>query len=145
METFFDGLHLRTGQVAERAGVNIQTLRYYERRGLIAEPERSPGGHRIYPPGTVALLGVIKAAQRLGFTLDEVADLIDTGRRGHPNPDLQERAKAKLAEVNARIADLRTIRTALEQVVAARCDSLTHCTCADCPLPFADLAEGDPR
>ncbi|WP_449066471.1 MerR family transcriptional regulator [Planomonospora algeriensis] len=145
METFFDGLHLRTGQVAERAGVNIQTLRYYERRGLIAEPERSPGGHRIYPPEVVALLGVIKAAQRLGFTLDEVADLIDTGRRGHPSPDLQERAKAKLAEVDARIADLRTIRTALEQVVAARCDSLTHCTCADCPLPFADLAEGDPR
>jgi DNA-binding transcriptional MerR regulator len=145
VETFFDGLHLRTGQVAERAGVNIQTLRYYERRGLIAEPERSPGGHRIYPPDTVALLGVIKAAQRLGFTLDEVADLIDTGRRGHPSPDLQERARAKLAEVSARITDLTTIRTALEQVVAAHCDSLTHCTCADCPLPFADLAEGDPR
>ncbi|GGK76843.1 MerR family transcriptional regulator [Planomonospora parontospora subsp. parontospora] len=143
METLFDGLHLRTGQVAERAGVNIQTLRYYERRGLIAEPGRSPGGHRIYPPETVALLGVIKAAQRLGFTLEEVADLIDTGRRGHPSPDLQERARAKLAEVDARINDLRTIRTALEQVVAARCDSLTDCTCADCPLPFAGLAHDE--
>jgi DNA-binding transcriptional MerR regulator len=143
MEVSFDGLHLRTGQVAERAGVNIQTLRYYERRGLIAEPERSPGGHRIYPPETITLLTVIKAAQRLGFTLEDVADLIDTGRRGHPTPDLQARAQAKIAEVDARIADLTTIRQALAQVVAARCDSLTHCTCPDCPLPFADLAHDE--
>ncbi|WP_327045713.1 MerR family transcriptional regulator [Microbispora sp. NBC_01189] len=90
---------LRTGQVAEQAGVNVQTLRYYERRGLIAEPARSPGGHRSYPPETIALLTVIKAAQRLGFTLEEVAELLDTGRRGHPTPDLRARAQAKIVEV----------------------------------------------
>ena len=84
---------LRTGEVAEAAGVNIQTLRYYERRGLIAEPARSPGGHRTYPPDTVVLLNVIKAAQRLGFTLDEVAELLDTGRRRHPSADLKQRAQ----------------------------------------------------
>ncbi|MDX3108113.1 MerR family transcriptional regulator [Nonomuraea angiospora] len=134
------GPYLRSGQVAERAGVNLQTLRYYERRGLIAEPARSPGGHRTYPPETVTLLTVIKAAQRLGFTLEEVAELIDTGRRGHPTPDLRERAQAKIAEVDARIADLTTIRHALSAVVSAGCNSLTHCTCPDCPLPFADLA-----
>ncbi|MEU9885905.1 MerR family transcriptional regulator [Sphaerisporangium sp. NPDC051011] len=134
--------YLRSGQVAEQAGVNIQTLRYYERRGLIAEPARSPGGHRAYPPETVTLLTVIKTAQRLGFSLEEVAELIDTGRRRHPTPDLRARAQAKIAEVDARIADLTTIRTALTQVVAAGCDSLTNCTCPDCPLPFADLAEG---
>ncbi|MEV6600049.1 MerR family transcriptional regulator [Actinoplanes sp. NPDC051346] len=141
------GRALRTGEVAERAGVNIQTLRYYERRGLIAEPDRSLGGHRTYPPDTVTLLGVIKAAQRLGFTLDEVAELLDTGRRGHPTPDLKARATAKIEEVERKIADLTTIRDALAQVVAAGCDSLTHCTCNDCPLPFAELAdpEGDPR
>jgi DNA-binding transcriptional MerR regulator len=77
------GPYLRSGQVAERAGVNQQTLRYYERRCLIAELRRSPGGHRAYPPETVTLLTVIKAAQRLAFTLEEVAELIDTGRRGH--------------------------------------------------------------
>jgi DNA-binding transcriptional MerR regulator len=143
MTAYGIGRRLRTGEVAERAGVNVQTLRYYERRGLIAEPDRSPGGHRSYPPDTVALLGVIKAAQRLGFTLDEVADLLDTGRRGHPTPDLQARATAKLAEIERRITDLDTIRAALAAVIAARCDSLTHCTCADCPLPYADLAEGD--
>lgn len=133
---------LRTGEVAQRAGVNVQTLRYYERRGLIAEPDRSPGGHRTYPPDTVALLGVIRAAQRLGFTLDEVADLLDTGRR-HPTPDLQEHARAKLAEIDRRIHDLQTIRAALTDVIDARCDSLTACTCSACPLPFAGLAEPD--
>jgi DNA-binding transcriptional MerR regulator len=131
--------------VAQRAGVNIQTLRYYERRGLIAKPRRSPGGHRTYPVDTVALLGVIKAAQRLGFTLDEVAELLDTSRRRHPTPDLQERALRKLAEVEQKLHDLEAIRDTLRQVVAARCDSLTHCTCADCPLPFADLVQGVTR
>ncbi len=136
-----DTAGLRTGEVAEQAGVNIQTLRYYERRGLLAEPARSSGGHRLYPPDTVALLNVIKAAQRLGFTLDEVAELLDTGRPGHPTPDLRERATAKLAEVDRKIHDLTTIRTALLRVIDARCDSLTHCTCPDCPLPFAELAD----
>ncbi|MDZ5446427.1 MerR family DNA-binding transcriptional regulator [Micromonospora sp. 4G57] len=73
---------LRTGELAEAAGVNPQTLRYYERRGLLAEPQRSPGGHRLYPPDSLILLRVIKTAQRLGFTLDEGADLVGLGRHG---------------------------------------------------------------
>jgi DNA-binding transcriptional MerR regulator len=134
---------LRTGEVADRAGVNIQTLRYYERRGLLAEPARSIGGHRTYPPETVTLLAIIKAAQRLGFTLDEVAELLDAGRRRHPTPDLQARATAKLAEIDQKISDLHAIRGSLQEVVAAQCDSLTNCTCPDCPMPFADLADPD--
>ncbi|MEV8508801.1 MerR family transcriptional regulator [Actinoplanes sp. NPDC051475] len=133
---------LRTGEVAEQAGVNIQTLRYYERRGLLAEPGRSIGGHRIYPPDTVALLRVIKAAQRLGFTLDEVADLLDAGRRRHPAPGLRERAVDKIGEIDRRIADLVAMRAALVEVVDARCDSLTNCTCADCPVPFLTIGAG---
>ena len=74
-----DGAALRSGQVAVAAGVNVETLRYYERRGLLAEPDRSPGGHRLYPAETVTVLRVIKAAQRLGFTLEEVADLLEVG------------------------------------------------------------------
>jgi DNA-binding transcriptional MerR regulator len=130
---------LRTGEVAEQAGVNIQTLRYYERIGLLAEPGRSIGGHRLYPPDTVALLNVIKAAQRLGFTLDEVADLLDAGRRRHPTPDLRERAIGKIAEIDQKIADLTAIRTTLAEIVDARCDSLTNCTCADCPIPYLTI------
>lgn len=135
---------LRTGQVAEAAGVNIQTMRYYERRGLLPEPGRSPGGHRLYDDQAVTVLRVIKAAQRLGFTLDEVAELLETGRHRHgrPVPGLQQRAQAKLAEVDAKIADLAAIRTALVAAVEAGCDDLTVCagiTC--CPVPFTHLAE----
>lgn len=99
----------RSGQVAAMAGVNKQTLRYYERRGLLAEPQRSLGGHRLYPPETVTILRVIKTAQRLGFTLDEVAEFLDAARHRHgPDPDsgLQARARTKLADVEAKIADL---------------------------------------
>ena len=138
-----DRSRLRTGEVAEQAGVNIQTLRYYERRGLLTEPARTTGGHRLYPPDTVALLNVIKAAQRLGFTLDEVADLLDTGRRMHPAPDLRQRAIDKIAEIDQRIADLTAIRGALTEVIDARCDSITNCTCADCPIPFLTIGRPD--
>jgi MerR family transcriptional regulator, mercuric resistance operon regulatory protein len=74
---------LRSGEVAAAAGVNLQTLRYYERRGLLEEPHRTDGGHRMYPPDAVTTLRVIKAVQRLGFTLDEIADLLQTGRHRH--------------------------------------------------------------
>jgi MerR family transcriptional regulator, mercuric resistance operon regulatory protein len=74
---------LRAGRVAEAAGVNRETLRYYERRGLLPTPSRSPGGHRLYPAEAVTVLRVIKAAQRLGFTLDEVADLLRMGQHRH--------------------------------------------------------------
>lgn len=134
---------LRSGALAAAAGVNQQTLRYYERRGLLAEPERSLGGHRLYPPGAVTVVRVIKAAQRLGFTLDEVADLIDAGRHRHGGRDsgLQARAAQKLAEIDARIADLTVMRDTLRSAVDAGCDDLEACAAsASCPLPFTELA-----
>lgn len=136
---------LRSGQVAERAGVNVETLRYYERRGLIARPDRTLGGHRAYPDETVELLGVIKTAQRLGFTLDEVAELIDTRRRGHVTPDLRERAQHKIVEVQQKIDQLTAMQRALEDVVAAGCTSLEGCTCADCPIPFVEITTSGAR
>lgn len=133
---------LRSQQLADAAGVNLQTLRYYERRGLLAEPPRSLGGHRLYPPEAVSTLRMIKAAQRLGFTLDEVAELLEAGRYGHTGrsePGLQQRAAAKLAEVEARIADLHAIRTALAEALDAGCEDLIDCSASSgCPLPFAD-------
>jgi DNA-binding transcriptional MerR regulator len=134
---------LRAGQVADAAGVNRQTLRYYERRGLLEEPARSPGGHRLYPQQTVTALRVIKAAQRLGFSLDEVADLLEAGRHRHGtrrDAGLQAQAEAKLAEVDARIEDLHTIRANLVAALDAGCDDLTECAAADCcPIPFVDM------
>ncbi|MEU0679952.1 MerR family transcriptional regulator [Streptomyces albogriseolus] len=135
---------LRSGQVAEAAGVNIQTLRYYERRGLLAEPERSSGGHRLYGDEAVTVLRVIKAAQRLGFTLEEVAELLEAGRHRHGKsvPGLQQRAREKLAEVEAKIADLTTIRATLAAALDAGCDDLTACSASPCcPIPFTGLAE----
>jgi MerR family transcriptional regulator, mercuric resistance operon regulatory protein len=135
---------LRSGEVAAAAGVNLQTLRYYERRGLLAEPERSLGGHRIYPERAVTVLRVIKAAQRLGFTLDEVADLLETGRHHHGRPAdarLEERASVKLVEVETKIADLQVIATTLRAALDAGCADLMTCAATPhCPLPFADLA-----
>lgn len=139
---------LRSGELAGAAGVNPQTLRYYERRGLLAEPGRTLGGHRVYPPESVPLLRVIKAAQRLGFTLDEVAELLEASSHHHgagrrAKAGLQELAAAKLVEVDARIADLHTIRAALVDAMDAGCDDLAVCaTSTCCPLPFADLAQG---
>jgi DNA-binding transcriptional MerR regulator len=140
---------LRSGELAEAAGVNQQTLRYYERRGLLAEPGRTLGGHRVYPPESVALLRVIKAAQRLGFTLQEVAELLEASSHQHragrrAKAGLAELAAAKLVEVDARIADLHTIRASLLDALDAGCDDLAVCaTSPCCPLPFAGLAQED--
>ena len=134
---------MRAGEVAAAAGVNRQTLRYYERRGLLAEPDRSLGGHRVYPLEAVTVLKVIKAAQRLGFTLDEIAELIDAGRRRHgvkAQVGLQAKAVAKLAEVEDRIRDLQVIRTSLVATLDAGCDDLLECAGSSCcPTPFAAL------
>lgn len=136
---------LRSGQVAAAAGVNVETLRYYERRGLLADPDRSPGGHRLYPAEAVTVLRVIKAAARLGFTLDEVADLLEAGRHRHgrrrADDGLRSRAVAKLAEVEERIADLVAIRDDLRAAVEAGCADLLDCAGAECcPIPFATVS-----
>lgn len=138
---------MRSGEVAAAAGVNLQTLRYYERRGLLEEPVRSLGGHRLYPEEAVTTLRVIKAAQRLGFTLTEVSELLDTARHRHAlgeGAGLRARAREKLADVETKIADLTVIAECLRAGIAAGCDDLQ--TCAgdpDCPLPFTELGEGD--
>ena len=131
---------LRSGEVADAAGVNIQTLRYYERRGLLHEPDRTLGGHRLYPPEAVTVLRVIKAAQRLGFTLDEVADLLEVSHlRADRRADagLQARARVKLAEVDAKLLELNTVRDTLRMALDAGCDDLIACAESPCcPLPF---------
>jgi len=133
---------LRVGEVAAAAGVNRETLRYYERRGLIAAPYRSTGGHRMYDDEAVTTLRVIKAAQRLGFTLDEVADLIAVGRRRGPEADFRTRAREKLAEIDQRIADLSTIRESLLAAIDAGCKDLHECAGNECcPIPFAEIAD----
>jgi MerR family transcriptional regulator, mercuric resistance operon regulatory protein len=134
------GHGLRTGELAERAGVNIQTLRYYERRGLLAAPARRPSGQRQYPEGAVGLLRTIKAAQRLGFTLAEIDELLTLSEHRRGTGELHQRAQAKVAEIDAKIDQLTRTRQALLAVLAAECDSLTDCSCGQgCPLPELEI------
>ncbi len=131
---------LRTGELAQRAGVNVQTLRYYERRGLLAAPTRRPSGQRQYSEETVRLLRTIKAVQRLGFTLAEIEELLDLSEHRRGTGELHRRAEAKVAEIDAKIDQLQQMRQALVAVMAADCDSLTDCSCGlGCPLPAPEI------
>src|SRR6266576_656003 len=121
---------MRVGEIAERAGVNVETLRYYERRGVLPAPDREPSGHRRYDQDTVRLLRAIKEAQAVGFTLAEIADYLKASRRStSPSEALRVRMAAKIDEIDARIAGLRRMREELARVVGCACQSLDHCTC----------------
>jgi redox-sensitive transcriptional activator SoxR len=121
---------VRVGEVAERAGVHVETLRYYERRGLLPAPQRAPSGHRRYDEETVRFLRAIKEAQAVGFTLAEIAEYLRAARRSTaPSETLRVRMAAKIDEIDARIAALRRMREELARVVGCACSSLDHCTC----------------
>jgi redox-sensitive transcriptional activator SoxR len=121
---------VRVGEVAERAGVNVETLRYYERRGLLPAPERAPSGHRRYDEEAVRFLRAIKEAQAVGFTLAEIAEYLRAARRSTaPSETLRVRMAAKIDQIDARIAALRRMRDELARVVGCACSSLDHCTC----------------
>lgn len=133
---------LRIGDVARSAGVNVQTLRYYERRGLVVPPFRRHSGQREYDEGDVRRVRVIKAAQRLGFTLAEIQEMFDLSAHRRGTPDLHALAAAKVAEIDGRIATLQAMRADLSAVIEAECDSLTDCSCGlGCPLPFVELTD----
>src|SRR2546423_15570281 len=121
---------MKVGEVAARAGVNVETLRYYERRGLLPTPDREPSGHRRYDEETVRFLRAIKEAQAVGFTLAEIAEYLRASRRSEsPSEALRVRMAAKIDEIDSRIAGLRRMREELARVVGCACDSLDHCTC----------------
>jgi DNA-binding transcriptional MerR regulator len=127
----------RAGEAARRAGVGVETLRYYERRGLLPRPLRRPSGQREYTLGDVRLVLAIKAAQRLGFTLAETQEIVRvTDRRGgHDAAGLREQVEAKLREVEGKIHGLELMRAELKAVIAAQCDTLIDCDCGDdCPI-----------
>lgn len=130
---------LRIGEVARSAGVNVQTLRYYERRGLVVAGFRRHSGQREYEGSDIERVKVIKAAQRLGFTLAEIQELFDLTAHRRATSELRARAAAKIEEIDARIARLESMRAGLTDVIAADCDSLTDCSCGlGCSLTMAD-------
>lgn len=110
---------MRSSEVAVEAGVNVETLRYYERRGLVAGPPRTSSGYRVYPTAAVGTVRFIKRAQELGFTLDEVRELLDLAQGG---PDdcatAREVAWSRVSVLEGRIADLVRMRDSLVELVA---------------------------
>ncbi len=109
---------LKTGQVATKAGVNIQTLRYYERRGLLKEPERRPSGYREYEPDAVRLVRFIKRAQELGFTLKEIEELLRLREDQRAScADVRAAAEAKIEDIDRKVESLRAMKRALGVLV----------------------------
>lgn len=129
------------GKVAKAAGLGVETVRFYERQGLIAEPARSQSGYRQYRPETVRRLHFIVRAKALGFTLQEIGDLL--GLRATPGAgcaDVQARAEAKMADIEERVAQLEAMKRALGELVN-QCRG--EGPLSDCPILDA-LDEDEP-
>lgn len=121
------------GEVAEKADVNPETLRYYERKELIPKPRRSDGGIRLYDESYVDRLRFIRRAKELGFTLAEIKGLLDLRVDDEATcRDVKTQAEDKLEEVEAKILDLKRIREALTTLAEA-CDEANKPT-SDCPI-----------
>ena len=121
---------LQTAEVARRAGVNVETLRFYERKGILPQPPRRASGYREYPPEAVDRVRFIKRAQELGFSLKEIAEMLSLREvaRAKSGP-VRRLAEAKVREIEHKIRDLEAMRQSLTDLLCA-CDgrkSITSC------------------
>lgn len=113
---------LRIGELAAAAEVGVETIRYYERRGLLAAPPRSAAGYRRYPPAAVERVRFIRRAKEFGFSLQEIAELLQLRTRDRdPCGDVRGQIDAKLAGLEKRIADMRRVSAAL-RLLREECD-----------------------
>ena len=108
---------LTIGRLARAAGVNVETVRYYQRLGLVGEPAKPESGFRHYPADTLDRIVFIKRAQQLGFRLEEIRELLELGD-GHC-ADVRTRAEEKRRQIEAQIRDLRAMRATLDELIAA--------------------------
>jgi MerR family mercuric resistance operon transcriptional regulator len=123
---------LTIGKVAREAGIGVETVRFYERQGLLEVPARRQSGYRQYTPDAIARLRFIRQAQRLGFTLREIKELLalrldPQATRAH----VREQAAAKIADIDRRISELKRMKKALKPLVEA-CDG--HGRLEGCPI-----------
>ena len=115
-------LPMKIGRVAELADVSVDTVRFYERRGVLPAPDRLPSGYRIYAPATVERIRVARRLQALGLTLDEVIDALHATDRGDATCASERwRLEAVLERIDAKIAELRAVRRDITEVMGA-CD-----------------------
>jgi len=123
--------YLTIGRLAQLGSVNLETVRYYERRGLLPKPERTAAGYRQFPPDAARRLRFIRRAQELGFSLDEIRDLLALGAAPQQNRStIRARAEAKIDDINRKLAALNAMKRTLADLV-------NQCGCGssiDCPI-----------
>jgi Hg(II)-responsive transcriptional regulator len=134
---------LTIGQVAAEAAVNIQTIRYYERRGLFAAPRRTASGYRQYTEDAVSRLRFIRHAQELGFSLKEIQELLGLRVRNSAACDtVARKTRQKISVVQQRIADLQRMQRTLERLAAA---CAARRPTDECPILEAMEEHGNPE
>jgi len=124
-------MNLTIGKLAKQANVTIETIRYYQRKGLLVEPDKPDTGYRHYPTAAIARIRFIKRAQQSGFTLKEISELLSLDS-GHCE-DVQKMAEQKRQQINGQIKDLTALHTVLEQLIQGcqNDQSTEHCSLID--------------
>lgn len=123
---------LTIGRLAEQAGVNLETVRYYERRGLLPRPPRSASGYRLFPAEAARRLKFIRRAQELGFSLAEIRELLSLRvSRTTTSADIRARADAKVADIEAKIRSLESMKRTLRKLTRV-CDGCGPV--GECPI-----------
>lgn len=113
-----EGRTLRIGEVAAATGMSVEALRFYERRGLLGRPARTASGYRAYDETVIERLAFIKRAQAIGFSLDEITEILEMRGRGEaPCVEVREAARRKLAELDVRLRELRRYRNELARTL----------------------------
>ncbi len=132
---------LTIGRLAELGGVHLETIRYYEREGLLPRPPRTRAGYRIFPTDAARRLRFIKRAQALGFSLKEIRDLLALRIKPGTQPEqIRARAEAKIADIEQKIRTLRAMKRTLAQLTT-RCSGCGPM--AECPILESLDTEGD--
>lgn len=125
---------LQIGELARQANVSIDTVRYYERRGLLPRAPRSSGGYRLFSSGTVDRVGFIKQGQEMGFSLDEIGELLATGGAEECRR-VGELLQTKITEVDQKMKSMRAFRKTLaEHLLKCNVELQSHGTNASCPV-----------
>lgn len=123
---------MKIGEIAKRSGIGVETIRFYEREGLLQEPKRRPSGYRQYEESTFERLDYIRRAKELGFTLAEIRELLELSFVAHAGCDhIRQRAEAKVADIEGKIRSLQQMKRSLRKIVE-RCR--TKNSTDDCPL-----------
>jgi MerR family copper efflux transcriptional regulator len=135
--------HFTIGKLADQAGVGIDTVRFYERRGLLPKPQRTAAGYRLYDESSISRIRFVRRAKQLGFTLDEVEILLQLQDKGGRKAEVKSITTRKLAQIDAKIADLARMREVLT-ALASECSgqgSVSTCPIIEAMTEDADMTD----